>query len=311
VNNFQAEHRRRLAMDQIERGQVLDAIETLAELLGDSPDDADAHALLSLCLVRRKRLHAARLEADTAIALEPDSPLAHIAAGVVASSRRDYARAESHLLMAAELEPTSDWVQRELARLYLRWHKSVNARGCAERALEIGPGTPENLVLCGELALSHGEPDRAGELALHALEENPEHVEALVLLGHVELKRGDVRAAREHAVWALQLDPDDLGARGLLSSIKARQSLLLGLWWRFQSWVSAGSNARAILLLVGLYVAYRSGLILLEGQGTDPRYVNALSFLWLGFCVYTWVAPSMFNRALRKEMEEVRLKANF
>jgi Flp pilus assembly protein TadD len=310
VNDFQA-HRRRLAMDQLERGQVLPAIETLAELLGESPDDADAHALLSLCLVRRKRLHAAKLEAETAISLEPDSPLAHLAAGVVASSRREYSRAESHLLMAAQLEPSSDAVQRELARLYLRWQKTSSARECAGRALELVPAAPENLVLCGELALRSGDAERAGELALHALEENPEHVDALVLLGEVELKRGDVRAAREHAVWALQLDPNDAGARSLLSSIKARQSLALGLWWRFQSWVSAGSNTRAIMLMVGLYVVYRSALILLEDEGTDPRYLNGMNLVWLAFCVYTWVAPSLFLRALRKEMDEVRLRADF
>ena len=65
------------AVAQLGRGQVDAAIETLARLLGQSPDDADAHALRALCLLRRKRLHAARLEAGTALSLEPDSVFAH------------------------------------------------------------------------------------------------------------------------------------------------------------------------------------------------------------------------------------------
>ena len=305
------EHRRALAMDQIGRGQVPEAIDTLAELLGEVPDDADAHALLSLCLVRRKRLHAAKLEAESAIALEPESPLAHVAAGVVSSSRRKYAQAEAHLLEAATLDPSNDWVQRELAHLYVLWQKPARARECAQRALELEPGLPENLVLIGELALDDGDHARAGQLALQTLEENPEHLDAVVLLGRVELHRGDTRDARQHALWALQLDPEDAGARALLSAVKARESLLLGAWWRFQSWVSSGSSSRAVLLLVGLYVLYRAAVILLEGEGADARYVQALQVVWLAFCVYTWVAPALFLRALRKEMSDVRLKPDF
>ena len=298
-------------MEQIGRGQVLEAIDTLAELLGEVPDDADSHALLALCLVRRKRLHAAKLEADSAIALEPESPLAHVAAGVVAASRRRYAQAEIHLLEAASLDPGNDWVQRELAHTYLIWHKPARARECAQRALELQPDQPANVVLVGEMALADGDAARAGQLALQALEDDPEHIDAVVLLGRVELQRGETREARQHAIWALQLDPDDTGARALLCAIKARESLLLGLWWRFQAWVSAGSSSRAILLLVGLYVAYRAAVILLEGEGADARYVQALQVVWLAFCVYTWVAPAMFDRALRKEMSEVRLRPNF
>jgi Flp pilus assembly protein TadD len=311
VNDELAEHRRSLAIDQLGRGQVLDAIETLAELLGDEPDDADAHALLAMALVRRKRLHAARLEADSAIALEPESPLAHVASGVVDSSRRHYPSAERHLLEAASLDPGSDWIQRELSRLYQLWQKPARARECAARALELDPDMAENIVLSAELAFADGDFGRAGEMATQALEENPEHIDALVLLGRVELQRGDPRRAREHAIWALQLDPDDSGARALLCAIKARESWLIGLWWRFQSWVSAGSNTRAMLLLVGLFVAYRSSVILLEGGGVDERYVQAIRLAWIAFCIYTWVAPAMFVRALRKEMEQVKLRADF
>jgi tetratricopeptide (TPR) repeat protein len=303
--------RRRHAVDQIWRGQVAGAIDTLAELLGDAPEDAEAHALLSLCLVRRKRLHAAKMEADSAIALDPDSPVAHVAAGVVALSRRKFASSESHFLAAATLDPASDWVQRELSHLYRLWQKPAQARECAERALALDPGQLENIVLSGEIALSDGEIDRACELAAQALEENPEHVDALVLLGSVDLRRGDARSAREHAVWALQLNPDDVGARALLCAVKARESWMLGLWWRFQSWVSAGSSTRAVLLLVGMYVAYRAAVILLEGEGTDGRYVQAIQVTWIAFCVYTWVAPALFERALRKEMQEVRLNPDF
>jgi tetratricopeptide (TPR) repeat protein len=302
---------RRLAIDQLGRGQVQDAIDTLAELLGEDADDAEAHALLSLCLVRRKRLHAAALEAASAIALDPESTLAHVASGVVAISRRKFPDAERHLLQAAELDPENDWVQRELAQLYRLWQKPAKALECARRALDLDPDEMENIVLSGRLDYDVGDYSSARERANAALGDNPEHVEALVLLGSAELALGNAKAARSHAIWALQLDPDDEGARGLLVAIKARSSWLLGLWWRFQTWVAAGSHTRAILLLVGLYVAYRSAVIVLEGQGADNRIVNGIRLVWLGFCLYTWVAPALFARALRKEMQEVSLREGF
>ena len=108
-----------LAQEQLQRGQALAAIETLARVLGEDPEDADAHALLALCLVRRKRLHAARLEAARALQIEPEHYFPHLAVATVASASRQFAEAEKHLLIAQTLSPEAGGVERELARLYL------------------------------------------------------------------------------------------------------------------------------------------------------------------------------------------------
>jgi tetratricopeptide (TPR) repeat protein len=266
---------------------------------------------LSLCLVRRKRLYAARLEAESAVALDPELPLAHVAAAAVSTARRRLQDSEHHLLHAASLDPTSAWVQRELAQLYRLWRKPAKARQHAQRALEFDPGDNESVVLMGNVSLDGGEFEQAAARAREALTDNPEHVDALVLLGRSELALGNATGARGHAIWALQLNPEDSGARALLCAVKARSNWFLGLWWRFQTWVSAGSHTRAILLLVGLYAAYRCAVILLEGQHADQRIVQAIQLVWLAFCLYTWVAPAMFSRALRKEMQEVSLRETF
>lgn len=71
---------------------------------------------------------------------------------------------------------------------------------------------------------------------------------------HVLLRRGDVSGAREHAVWALRTDGSDPDALRLLAVIKARESLLLGLWFRVGS-VLAGLGPSAMLVLLAAYVA--------------------------------------------------------
>ncbi|XXY46877.1 hypothetical protein WME91_43440 [Sorangium sp. So ce269] len=72
----------------------------------------------------------------------------------------------------------------------------------------------------------------AGRAALKA---EPEHADALILIGDVLLRRGDASGAREHAVWAIRTDVRDPDALRLLAAIKARESLLLGLWFRVSS----------------------------------------------------------------------------
>lgn len=298
------------AREQLQRGQVEAAIETLAALLGEDPDDAAGHALLALCLVRRKRLHAARLEAERALTLEPEAVLPHLAVAAVASCDRRFAVAEQHLQMAQALDPHAAEVQIQLARLYGYWDRSTLAVEHAERAQQLRPDDPDTLALIGELAFQRGERALAFEQAQAALEIDAEHVDALVLLGQCELAAGNAEAAREHAVWALQLDPEDAGALALLCAVKARQSMLLGLWWRFQSFISAGSGTRTILLLLGVFLSYRVISILLEHHGYAGA-AQVLSYAWLGFCLYTWTAPALFLKALREEMQQVKLRPDF
>lgn len=298
------------AQRQLEHGQVLEAIETLATILGHDPEDADAHALLAICLIRRKRLHAARIEADAALALAPEHPFPHIAAAAVATGARRFVDAERHLHEARALDPHSSHIERDLARLYRAWNRLADASSHADAALAQAPDDPDALTLCGELALARGERAKAGEFALRALETDPECLDALVLMGRVELAAGQSSDAREHAAWALQLAPEDPGAIALLCSIKAHENLFLGLWWRFQSWISAGTQTRAIALMIGLYVAYRSTVILLSGEGQD-RAATLLSYAWLAFCIYTWVGPGLFRRSITRELQQVRLREDF
>lgn len=298
------------AQAQLERGQVDAAIDTLAQWLGVEPDDADAHALLALCLVRRKRLHAAGLEAGTALALAPDSAFAHVAAAGVAQARGHPKLAESHLHTALELDPEDVGARLQLVDLHLYWGRHDEAERHAKSALALAPELPSACVAAGEVAFARGRHADASTLALEALERDPEHVAALVLQGRCELAAGRTDAAREHAAWALQLAPEDAPALALLCGIKARSSWLLGLWWRFQSFLTSGSGTRMVLILLGAFLVYRATGIVLEDAGRSDL-AGPLRNVWLAFCAYTWFAPMLFMRSLRKEIDEVRLRPDF
>jgi tetratricopeptide (TPR) repeat protein len=308
--NAAANLRLRRAGAQLARGQVDAAIETLAMLLGDEPDDADAHALLALCLARRKRLHAARMEAETSLQLDPENVFAHRAMALVLSFSRRFQEALKHLQAAQALAPDDALVEIDLAGLHLAWQHVDAALPHAQRARELLPDSEEPLVMLARVAAEGGRRDQAEALAREALEIDPESVDALVIVGDAALAAGRVDDAREHAAWALQQDPEHAGALELICSIKARQSPWIGLWWRFQAFVTSGGGTRAVAILLGIFLSYKTGAIVLEEYGR-PDAAQLLRYVWLGFCVYTWVAPEVFLRALRRELQQVRLRPDF
>lgn len=299
-----------LARHLLDLGQTDAAIERLLELLGLEPEFADAHALLALCLVSRKRLHAAELEAGRAAELDPESPFAHLALATVLTARRRYDQAEAHLRTLLELEPDSAQAHAGLSRVWDGRGQRAKALEEARLACSLAPEDATYQARLGWLALRAGDRTQAAEQARAALELEPELQEALVLMGQCELAAGHVQAAHEHAVWALQADPGDEGALTLLAAVKARRSLVLGAWWRFQNFVSAGSSHRAMVILIGLYLAYRTAGIALDQAGLHQAALP-LSVLWLGFCAYTWFAPGLFRRAISREMRSVRLREDF
>jgi Flp pilus assembly protein TadD len=295
---------------QILHRDLYGAIETLRKVLTDDPDHAMAHAMLALCLHDQKRIYAAKFEAGLALALDPDSTLAHHAMAMVALAQRDFVTAERHFNEALRIEPGHPTFLRSLARLYDLWNKPDKVLPLLEQAREALPDDAENWAALAEFHFEHGDARRAEPLVRQALELDPENPRALVVMGHLLLKRGEVEDARQHALTVLSSDATHEQALHLLSAIKARQSFVLGLWWRFNSFVSLGSMTRRVAILLGLYLAYRIGSLVLVDLGYKQATLF-LSLLWLGFCIYTWVGPAWFNRKIQEEFHPASVNSKY
>ncbi|MBL8300730.1 MAG: tetratricopeptide repeat protein [Rhodanobacteraceae bacterium] len=299
-----------LARQQMQQGHIDGAIQSLIGVLSLEVQNAAAHALLALCLVDRKRLAAAEHEARAALAIEPQSALAHLALGKVHYARRRIQAAEASFREAAALDPQSDMPPHALGALYLNQRRMAPAGECINTAIELDPGDPSNFSLLALWHLRNNDPERAAAVAREVLGQSPDEHEALVVLGWAELRLGRVDAAYEHAVWAVRNAPAAEDALELLCAVKARRNPLLGLWFRVSAFIAGGSGTRTILLLVGMFLGVRLVSLLLGDLGY-PSAAQFVSGAWLAFCVYSWVAPTIFQRMLRKELEQVRLRPDF
>ena len=299
-------HARRLSA----AGQNQAAVEALRRALAVDPDCAEAHALLAFELIELRRIYAAEIEARAALLGDSDDPLGFAAMGAVKLAQRKLKEAEAHFLAALELAPDDPVTYRMLAAVERLRGRPESARSSLERARELDPDDPDTLVALGDLAMWRGDRREARELCDEALTMAPDNLDAHVLAGNLDLRDGDLEEASEHARFALGMDPTDPAALELLCSIKARRSVLLGLWWRLNVYLTTGSERRQIALLVVSFAVCQAAIAVLTALGAE-RAADLLDWAWLGFCAYTWTAPVQFQRLLDAELEQVALDDDF
>lgn len=286
------------------------AVQLLCRALALVPDHARAHATLAIALVHEERLPGAEVEARLALRLDGNDEHCHYAMAVVLRARRKLDAAWEHCEVALQAQAVSPDVRVLAASIRSLRGEIAEARGLLAEALAEAPTHTAALIELARLELGEGRHGEAARLIEEALRASPESVDAHVLAGTIDLVRGDAAAAEEHARFALHHAAHDRDAMQLWTSVIAYRSPLLGLWWRFNAWVSLRNERRQVTLLIGSFLVMQTAIIVALAA---DLYVleQVLRFGWLGFCAYTWVAPSIFRRMLEAELRTVRLDPNF
>ncbi len=298
------------AEQQLRLGHTDGAIEGLRQLLSLDPDLGRAHALLGICLLTKRRLEAAHHEIGLALTLDPEDALTRYAAAEVLMAQRRFREAEGHVQALLAIDATVPAYHRTQARLYDLTERQDARLAALDKALEMDPEDPETLSDLAECWLERNDLERAEALSDEALRLAPESPDAHTAKGRLCLRRDRVEEAREHALQALRADPGDLGALQLIAAVKARKSPLLGLWWRYNSWMTTLGATRSILVLLGAFLVYRILTIATQDAGQSGLAL-CVQIAWLGIVAYTFVGPGLFRRALNKEIAEVSLKRDF
>lgn len=290
-----------------EIGQIDGAIEHLKRALSENPDLAEGHAWLALCLLRKRRLHAAGVEAGLAITLGPEHLLSHVVAAEVALAKRDFDAAQRHIETLLAEAPQN----AALHRLKARWLTLTGRRDerlpVLEEARRLAPDDPDTLAQLSAHFAETGQIARAAELAEEALRIDPENHGALVAMGSALLLRGDKAGAREHAIDALRADALAPDALALLTSIKTRSNPVLGVWWHYATWMERIGPTRSVIVLLTAFVLYRLALIVADQRGASGL-AGGIQVAWLAIVVYSFVGPVLFRKALRRELESVELR---
>lgn len=299
-----------LALHYMSVGHYPGAIMELKQRLAEDPDNGVLHALLSRCLLATRRLVAAETEAETAMALDPTSGWCLSALIRVRLSQDRIADARELAEQYIALDPTNPSAWEVSADVADRASDRERRRVDLHRALALAPDDPDVLADLSECAREDGDLDKAQAFAEQALAAAPMSAAGRLAMGEVYLQRGDTEGAHAMAVEVLRGNPSHQGAITLLASVKAAQSPIMGLWWRYASWMMRHTGTEQIWVLMGAYVLYR----LLTQVLTDLGYeglTGTIEMVWVGVCIYTWVGPSWFQNMLRRELETVSLDEEY
>src|SRR4051812_9015189 len=251
-------------------GRARDAEATARELLKTSPDDVDAHKLLGRIYLRQlgeqqnavssnstsgNALDLAIAEFEKIVALQPKSVEDHMVLGSLYTVKHQQAKAEEQYKIAQAIEPESEEVVLNLARVYVesgdidraaklieavpesdRTARMESTLGAAydqlkrpkdaiaayKRAADLEPGDVPTMNALGQALVNDNQFDAALKQYKDIASADPEDVSALVHISEIQRRQGKYEDALATIRKARKKDPENLEAgynEGLLLDV--------------------------------------------------------------------------------------------
>lgn len=291
-----------------QQGRYDDADREFRAALAGEPGHAAAHAMLALCLLRRKNndprgestaLAEATAEAGQAIGTAPFEPFGHYAMACVLFERDRHEEAELAAGEALRLDARNPDYFRLLGAIRFDRRRWAEALWAAEQGLAVEP----DHAGCGNLRamalVKLGRAAEAGAAIDAALARDPDNATTHANRGWTLLHQGDHRKALEHFREALRIDPTSEWARaGIVEALKARYVVYRVMLWYFL-WMSRLSSRAQWAIIVGGYFGYQALERLADQNPAVAPYVRPVLIAYVVFAAMTWLADPLFNLLLR------------
>jgi len=290
------------------------------------------HLQHGLILLQQGRNDLAEKELRQALALDPESFLAHVALADCLSNLERFEEAIPIAEQAIRLEPDASGAHAALARALFGSDRCRAAEIAIHEAIRLDPYDSNHFALLG--LIRHAQSDWAGALAASddGLLNDPEHVGCLNVramaltklgrraeaahttkdllaldpedsLGHANegwrlLHEGNSRQALEHFRESLRLDPGNEFARlGMIEALKARNPLY-GLMLRYFLWMSGLQRGVQLAILIGALIAQQVLSRVADAVPALKPFVIPLLIAYFAFAVMTWCASPLCNLTL-------------
>jgi Tfp pilus assembly protein PilF len=277
-----------------------EAVAMLSQHLAQFPEDAEAHAQLAITRMEMPGERRRAIEAiDAAIGLEADNAGYFGIKSLILSQRDRHRDALAAAETAIATDPALElgWIAK--ADALSGTGKWAEAQEAAETALKLDPDNESAQHQLAMILRMQGNLDEADRGTAQRLERDPEDPMAQTNAGWSALQRRDIKKAEEHFREALRIDPELEYARiGLREAYKAR-SLFYRLYLRWVFFLQRFSQGQKIVLIVGIYLGFKFGRILLAQ--VHPVAAAVLVVLYLFLVFGTWMASGIGHFLLLKD----------
>jgi len=215
-------------------GRVHDAELTARNLLKTQPDNVDAHKLLGRIYLRMlgdgsnatatssTALDQAIGEYEKIVSLQPSSVEDRMVLGQLYTVKHDAKKAEDQFKTAQAIEPESEEVVLNLARLYAESGDLAHAAKVIE-AVPVNDRTPKMEFTLGAAYDSLKQPKDAIAAYQRANDMEPGDLHTVDALGQALLNDNQLDAAFKEFKQIADADPDDVGSLIHMGEIQRRQ----------------------------------------------------------------------------------------
>ncbi len=295
------------AMNQ---GNNTRALQLLQDILTEDPENALAHAYLSLCLSGMQRRYGAMQEAERALNLDPELSFAHAVHAVALHNLDDPVNARKATDRALALDPYDTTALELKCALALSRGDLANLRGAAEKLVEKDPNSHLPKYYLSRLAALSGDGRQAEIYAREALAIAPHDAANHQALGWAFVKQNELSSARKAALNSLKIDPTNKDAHLLYAYIRLLKNPFTGIIHRIGLFMRFLSEKKIMI--------YFPFVLLFLMVTTDfARYLEipALKYsVWASVVIFSiglYFSNLYVSRMLEKELATVRLNPDY
>jgi len=191
----------------LQAGRITQALKAAAELSAQNKNDVQVHFTLGVLLLSAKQYRPARLEFETANALQPDKfEILHYL-GEAEFRNAAYDQAELVLNRALKLKPDAPETLYLLAQVYSDEQKAVDALALLVRAHKLAPENTDIIFLLARVSMTQDYFEDAIPLLESGLQIAPQRADLRAALGESYFMAGKAEKAIEEFKTLIDMDP--------------------------------------------------------------------------------------------------------
>jgi len=273
----------------MERRRYMQARNVISQGLRHFPDSSDFQYLGAFLEYATDDYVAATRSADGVLARDPQHYGARVLRANLHEQAKEYPSAERLWIELLRDYPESADCYASYAELMLRTLHLDKARLLAEEGLRHSPEHPGCLYVA-TLVDFIASPGRAqSENLQKLLRAHPEHLGSSSALMFALADQGRNREALRIAQELLRQQPDSAQLVQVVRALKVQTHWSMIPMYPMQRWGWGGAVALTAAGMIGLRIA---------GSALPPAIVTPLTFIWLGYCIYTWTWPSLLKKLI-------------
>jgi len=163
------------------------------------------------------------------------------------------------------------------------------AQRLAQEGLRQSPEHPGCLYLAAMIDLIRNRRGAQSEHLQRLLREHPEQARSAIALAVALSANGNDRGALRIAQELLRHQPDSQNLVGFVRELKTRTHWTMLPLYPMRRWGWSAAIAITLLGIIGLRLGERT---------LPPPVFETLTWLWLGYVIYSWTWPRLLHRIL-------------